>query len=428
MKDQSIAKVASSEEFLGYVRSAMHYLYDPFQLRRCALVTHLGLNETYDPADVLQRMLIEAIHALRPSEDEPPQSTTWQVYDLLNMLYIRQYTREAVANQIGVSERQMRREVRVAMEALANYLWKTHGLAHTTEETEAPKSDSPAETTSSEHLDAELVWVKNSAADRRDLLGTTIITAGELASSLASQWGTSITWQVEDEIHNFLVNQLVIRNILLTILNIAIPRSSGSPVKIHANRSKNQINICVLFGQGQPQTPLNEKETGIAAAAQKMAHLYESQLGIDPTASQPNICLSLPVPELIPLVVIDDNHDWLEMVQRYAASSPYQVIAIREPETAHDQISKTQPKVIFVDVMMPNADGWQVISKLRNDQATSSIPIVVCSVLPLEEFALSLGVNAFLQKPVTQEQFLRTIRELSSGGPDVVLSQNHRRK
>jgi len=61
---------------------------------------------------------------------------------------------------------------------------------------------------------------------------------------------------------------------------------------------------------------------------------------------------------------------------------------------------------------MPNIDGWQVLSELRQSPATHRIPIVVCTVLPLADLALSLGVNAFLQKPVTQDQFLGILDRL----------------
>ena len=70
---------------------------------------------------------------------------------------------------------------------------------------------------------------------------------------------------------------------------------------------------------------------------------------------------------------------------------------------------KVQPSLIFLDVMMHNVDGWQVLSELHHDPATSHIPVVVCTVLPLEEMALALGANAFLQKPVSQQQFLRVL-------------------
>ena len=58
---------------------------------------------------------------------------------------------------------------------------------------------------------------------------------------------------------------------------------------------------------------------------------------------------------------------------------------------------------------MHNVDGWQILSELRHDPATAAIPIIICTILPVADLALALGANAFLQKPVTQEQFLQTL-------------------
>jgi len=54
---------------------------------------------------------------------------------------------------------------------------------------------------------------------------------------------------------------------------------------------------------------------------------------------------------------------------------------------------------------MPEIDGWQILSELRHEQATSHIPIVICTALPLQGLALSLGVNAFLQNRSPRTSF-----------------------
>jgi CheY-like chemotaxis protein len=92
----------------------------------------------------------------------------------------------------------------------------------------------------------------------------------------------------------------------------------------------------------------------------------------------------------------------------------YRVITTRDPRSASILAEKVQPATIFLDVMMPGVDGWQVLSELRQAVATHSIPVVVCTVLPLADLAISLGVNEFLQKPVTQNQFLAAVERLTS--------------
>ena len=64
--------------------------------------------------------------------------------------------------------------------------------------------------------------------------------------------------------------------------------------------------------------------------------------------------------------------------------------------------------------MMPKMDGWQILDDLRYEQASGRIPVVVCTVLPLEGLALSLGIMLLLQKPVTQDQFLTILDKMIS--------------
>ena len=64
MKEKVQIKQPTYEEFLGYLRSALHYLYDPVHLRRSPFVILLGLAGEFDKAASLQRLLIETIHAL----------------------------------------------------------------------------------------------------------------------------------------------------------------------------------------------------------------------------------------------------------------------------------------------------------------------------------------------------------------------------
>ena len=63
--------------------------------------------------------------------------------------------------------------------------------------------------------------------------------------------------------------------------------------------------------------------------------------------------------------------------------------------------------------MMPQLDGWELLGRLRQHPRTSYIPIVVHTILPQEELALSLGASAFIQKPVTRQAFLAALDQLT---------------
>ncbi len=107
------------DRFVGDLRSALHYLYDPDQLRRSSLASLFGVSG-FDAAAALQRILTDAVEALQPGADEPPQSRAWRIYDALVYRYVRRFERDVVADQLGISGRQLRREQRAALEVLAD--------------------------------------------------------------------------------------------------------------------------------------------------------------------------------------------------------------------------------------------------------------------------------------------------------------------
>ena len=402
----------TNAELVGFLRNALHYLYDSVHLRRNPLVQTLGLSDEFDPAAALQRLLTEAIRDLKPAVDEPPQSRAWHVYDILNLHYVRQFDRRMVANQLGISERQLRREQRLALEDLAQKVW--HDLGRSPLLIQTPPNAAPAqpEHEQDKAFSEELGWLKSPMLEQRIPLGEILRTVHGLVQSLAKNMQVNLQIEIDTRLEDIPVNQLVIRNTLLSIISAVIPQTTHGKVTLMAARSGLEIEIKVIArSSSTSQVPILDMDHTGLEAARRLVSFYGASLATFQQASGFTISLLVPLPEQIPILVVDDNADWLDMLKRYAVGSRYQVIGTRDPETARNLALKVQPAVIFLDVMMPNIDGWQIFSELRNEPSTSQTPIVICTVLPLEGLALSLGVNAFLQKPVTQDQFLKTLEQ-----------------
>lgn len=420
MKAKEAHDQPTYEAFIGSLRSALHYLYDPVHLRRSPLVSILGLENEFDQAAALQRLLTGTIHSLKPAVEEPPQSVAWRIYDTLNLLYVRQFARETVANQLGISERQLRREQRQALEALAQILWE-----------KASRQDSPSNqpdlplaapaSADDQVLREELDRLETSKTEQRVSLGETLETVAALARSLASKMQVQLSLLVDADLAGLPVRQHAVRHILLTLLNVMIPSAAGGVVTVQAARQEKAIKIRVA---AHPSNALQAKgvEDGGIETVRRLAVFYGAQFQAD----EAGVLLAFTAPQQVPVMVIDDNADWLEMLRRFAAGTRYQIIGVRSPETANSLVKEVQPEVIFLDVMMPGIDGWQLLSELHDQQTSRVIPIVVCSVLPLEGLALSLGVSAFLQKPITQDQFLGMLEKLAGAGSPPSGQQVHR--
>ena len=69
-------------------------------------------------------------------------------------------------------------------------------------------------------------------------------------------------------------------------------------------------------------------------------------------------------------------------------------------------------RVILLDIIMPEMDGWEVLAKLKADPALASIPVIVCTVLEDRENSLALGADEFLLKPIQYERLRAALARL----------------
>jgi two-component system, response regulator len=74
-----------------------------------------------------------------------------------------------------------------------------------------------------------------------------------------------------------------------------------------------------------------------------------------------------------------------------------------------------KPRVILLDLKMPKVGGLEVLSRIKSDQRTKAIPVVVLTSSkehPDIEMCYQLGVNSYIVKPVEFESFLKAVSDL----------------
>ena len=107
------------------------------------------------------------------------------------------------------------------------------------------------------------------------------------------------------------------------------------------------------------------------------------------------------------MVVVDDNPDFVHFCRRCVRGTRFRIL---QPEgwTAA-AIQQATPHVILLDIMLPDADGWELLQTLQRDAATASIPVVVCSIVRAEDLASLMGAVEYLPKPVQHQDLLATL-------------------
>lgn len=118
------------------------------------------------------------------------------------------------------------------------------------------------------------------------------------------------------------------------------------------------------------------------------------------------------VPELIEvaqngkprILVIDDEEEARDLIQRLMDKEGFLVIQASSGADGLRLAREIRPNVITLDVMMPDMDGWSVLSGLKGDPELKNIPVIMISVLDEKNLSNSLGANEYLTKPVDRDK------------------------
>jgi len=117
-----------------------------------------------------------------------------------------------------------------------------------------------------------------------------------------------------------------------------------------------------------------------------------------------------------PLVlVVEDDPAAAELLTRQLMGAGYRTEVARTGTEALDKAQKLQPAAITLDIILPEVDGWEVITRLKSNEATSGIPIVVVSVVDNPELGMSLGAIDYFVKPVDGRLLLNRLNGFNLG-------------
>ena len=123
----------------------------------------------------------------------------------------------------------------------------------------------------------------------------------------------------------------------------------------------------------------------------------------------------------IDILLVEDNPSDAELTQRALRKSELgaRVAVARDGAEALEYLlsSRPRPKVIFLDLKLPKIDGIEVLRRVRADERTKAIPVVVLTSSQ-EERDISecykLGVNSYIVKPVEFDKFYKAVADLGT--------------
>lgn len=125
-------------------------------------------------------------------------------------------------------------------------------------------------------------------------------------------------------------------------------------------------------------------------------------------------------PGSIKVLVIDDSNTIRRSAEMFLRQAGFEVILAEDGFDALAKISDHQPKVIFVDIMMPRLDGYQTCALIKQNPKLRATPVIMLSskdgVFDRARGRLA-GSDRYLTKPFTKEALIDTVNQYLRPAP-----------
>ena len=115
------------------------------------------------------------------------------------------------------------------------------------------------------------------------------------------------------------------------------------------------------------------------------------------------------------ILVVDDEPDLVQLVSLRLKIAGYDVMAAYDGQEALDQVKRTRPDLIILDLMLPKLDGYKVCRLLKFDERYKEIPVLIFTARAQEQdvkMAIECGAEAYMMKPFEPKVFLDKLAEL----------------
>ncbi|MFC4115050.1 response regulator transcription factor [Nonomuraea zeae] len=118
------------------------------------------------------------------------------------------------------------------------------------------------------------------------------------------------------------------------------------------------------------------------------------------------------------VLVVDDDEVIRQLIAVNLNLEGFEVATATDGQDCIDRVLDVMPDVITLDVMMPHLDGWATAQKLRTEEATSHIKVVLITARAQDDDrrrGLGIGVDAYLTKPFDPAELIQVVRDLAAG-------------
>ena len=116
------------------------------------------------------------------------------------------------------------------------------------------------------------------------------------------------------------------------------------------------------------------------------------------------------------VVFIEDEPEMIDLVKLILSRKGYQVVGAMGGREGLEAIQTEKPALVLLDLMMPDMDGWEVYQKMKADELTKNIPVIVVTA-KAQSIDKVLGlhiakVDDYITKPFGPQELLESVEQV----------------
>jgi two-component system sensor histidine kinase/response regulator len=114
------------------------------------------------------------------------------------------------------------------------------------------------------------------------------------------------------------------------------------------------------------------------------------------------------------ILIVDDEIHLAKIIQLTLEHAGYETLLAFDGEEALEMVRSSRPALVILDLMLPVLDGYKVCNRIKDEEATKYIPVIILSARDLSTERLDEPITAdlFMAKPFDSAILLKEISEL----------------
>jgi len=275
--------------------------------------------------------------------------------------------------------------------------------------------------------------------------------------SLVQQKSNEIVLDLAPDLGEMHTDQVKLRQCLFNLVSNAAKFTEGGRIVLRATRSGNEVVFSVAdsgigmtpeqleglfqrFSQADVSTTRRFGGTGLGLAITRaFCHLLGGDVQVTSTYGEGST-FTIRLPAEMPeqpaeeaeapspagsgqhvVLVVDDDPAQRDLLTRFLEREGFSVRTAADGRTGIELARTQHPRAILLDVMMPQMDGWSVLSALKADPDLATIPVVMVTFVNEPALSESLGAAETVLKPVEWDRLKAVMERFRGDAGDILV-------